>query len=535
MHSFPTTIQPYRPPQSVKDAIIKLTSCDETFAALSSNGEVFTFSASPAPNLDSSTGDGRTAGSVSKPQRVWALRKKFSAVRDVALGSDGAMIVCTESGHVFVRNRNTKSSSKKGFKYDRIPFLQRVTQVCANSTGAFAALRVDHKPKPVVPVGNTLAQDLKAVQPYMQFYHPGVMSGVRSRRTAHGVSVPAPDDEPEDSDIKSDIEGVLNLLELLSVELYTHRAGGGHVKYDGIRLPYDADTMVQLQSGPVFPVHRVILAARSLVLETLFTSRQPLADTRSNLKLKCLPSKPGPGLGVPKLTCLMISGCHPLTVLIVLHYLYSDELLAIWDRRVSTAVHEELASVGVDSAQIKLELEGFARLLNLTVLSQGLEHYVKQEPVSTMAQDMQRLFDAVQSALPKGSPLAHDVVLQLADKEVYTHSVLLRARTSLLAGFFDLEDWTVKRWRPDGTIKVNMAHLSWHVMRFVLGFLCCGLDKDMFDVLGRFIDISLFYWLNSSSFPDFVSSVDDLLQIMFDIAAAAVGHLELSQQVVSYH
>ena len=492
MHSFPTTIQPYRPPQSLKDAIIKLTSCDETFAALSSNGEVFTFSASPAPNSDASTGDGRTAGSVSKPQRVWALRKKFSAVRDVALGSDGAIIVCTESGHVFVRNRNTKSSSNKAFQYDRIPFLQRVTQVCANSTGAFAALRVDHKPKPIVPVGNTLAQDLKMIQPYMQFYRPEVMSGVRSRRNAHDVSLFAPDDEHEDSGIKSDIEGVFDLLDLLSVELYMRRTGGGHVKYDGIRLPHDADTMVHLQSGPVFPVHHVILAARSLVLETLFTDRQPLVDTQSKLSLKCLPSKPGPGLGVPKLTCLMISGCHPLTVLIVLRYLYSDELLAIWDRRVSAAVHEELVNIGVDSTRIKSELQSFARLLNLPVLSQGLEHQVKQEPVLTMAQDMQRLFNVVQSPLPRGSPLAHDVVLQLADKEVYTHSVLLRARTSLLASFFDLEDWTVKRWGPDGTIKVNMAHLSWHAMRFVLGFLCCGLDKDMFEVLGRFLDISLF-------------------------------------------
>ncbi len=422
---------------------------------------------------------------------IWALRKKFSAVKDVALGSDGAMIVCTESGHVYVRNRNAKSASNKAFKYDRIPFLQRVTQVCANSTGAFAALRVDHKPKPIVLVGNTLAEDLKMVQPYMHFYRPEVVSG-RSHRRAHDVAVQAPDDEPEDSAIASDIEGVLDLLELLSVELYMRRAGGGRVKYDGIRLPHDADTMVHLQSGPVFPVHRVILAARSPVLETFFTDHQPLVDTQSILSLKILPSKPGPGLGVPKFTCLMISGCHPLTALIVLRYLYSEELLAIWDRRVSTAVHKELASIGVDSAQIKLELQGFARLLNLTVLSQGLEHQVKQEPVLTMPQNMQHLFNVVQSSLPRGSPLAHDVVLQLADKEVYTHSVLLRARTSLLASFFDLEDWTVKRWGSDGTIKVNMAHLSWRVMRYVLGFLCCGSDIEMFDVLGRFLDISLF-------------------------------------------
>ena len=85
--AFPSEIQPYRPPQAVKDAhISKITSCDDVFAALSSNGEVFTFS---VPNLGSTMesgsvplSEGRVGGGAPfKPQRVWALRKKFSAVK----------------------------------------------------------------------------------------------------------------------------------------------------------------------------------------------------------------------------------------------------------------------------------------------------------------------------------------------------------------------------------------------------------------------------------------------------------------------
>ena len=88
--AFPSEIQPYRPPQAVKDAhISKITSCDDVFAALSSNGEVFTFS---VPNLGSTmenmsgsaplSSEGRVGGAAPfKPQRVWALRKKFSAVK----------------------------------------------------------------------------------------------------------------------------------------------------------------------------------------------------------------------------------------------------------------------------------------------------------------------------------------------------------------------------------------------------------------------------------------------------------------------
>ena len=77
IHAFPTGIEPYRPPHSIKDSqISKITCCDDAFAALSSNGEVFTFSA-PSSTSDTNPGEGRAF----KPQRVWALRKKFSAVK----------------------------------------------------------------------------------------------------------------------------------------------------------------------------------------------------------------------------------------------------------------------------------------------------------------------------------------------------------------------------------------------------------------------------------------------------------------------
>lgn len=115
IHAFPSGIQPYRPPQSFKDShISKITSCDETIAALSSNGEVFTFYAPPnqstSSHMESSSivelQNRNTKSATFKPQRVWALRKKFSSVKDVALGSEGFMIVCTESGHVFLRTRS---------------------------------------------------------------------------------------------------------------------------------------------------------------------------------------------------------------------------------------------------------------------------------------------------------------------------------------------------------------------------------------------------------------------------------------------
>lgn len=77
--AFPSEIQPYRPPQAIKDAdIAKITSCEDTFAALSSNGELFTFTVPNPSEAERASGKDRSG---IKPQRVWALRKQFSAVR----------------------------------------------------------------------------------------------------------------------------------------------------------------------------------------------------------------------------------------------------------------------------------------------------------------------------------------------------------------------------------------------------------------------------------------------------------------------
>lgn len=94
--AFPSEIIAYRPPHAVRNTSIhKVTSCDSTFAALSTNGEVFTFSF-PSPG-ESTNREGINV--LVKPQRVWALRKQFSAVK-VRTGDD-TLLTNTLSHHVF--------------------------------------------------------------------------------------------------------------------------------------------------------------------------------------------------------------------------------------------------------------------------------------------------------------------------------------------------------------------------------------------------------------------------------------------------
>ncbi|KAF5316733.1 hypothetical protein D9619_006824 [Psilocybe cf. subviscida] len=517
LHAFPSGIEPYRPPQSIKDSLIsKVTCCDETFAALSLNGEVFTFAAPKAASEFANSGEGRSFA----PQRVWALRKKFSAVKDVALGADGSIIICTESGHVFVRSRNpTKSSSGKAFKFERVPFLQRVTQVCANSTGAYGALRVDYKPRPIEIEGNNIAQDMKKVQPYMELYKE---ERIASLTNPSGETSFAGDydsmvyeDEQEDTGIQTDIDSVRGLCQVLSVEHRMRKSQRGSVNFTGpgsTRMPYNSDTLLQLHSGETFPAHRVLLAARSSVLHTLFVdSQMSVNDPTTGISIRPLLSKPGPGRGVLKITRLAVTNCNPLALLILMHYIYSDELLAVWDRRVTTAVADELRRLGTTAVTVKRDVQALAKMLDLPVVLAAMETSVRREPTPTMAVDMQKLFDAAQihtnhkekSKAASSSPISPDVILQLADRDVFCHSVVLRARSALFESFFGLDDWSARRWDENGTVRVNMRHLKWHAMRFVLGFMCAGGDVDMFRVL------------------DFVNSTEDLVHFMFEVLSGA--------------
>ncbi|KAF8628076.1 hypothetical protein AX15_004107 [Amanita polypyramis BW_CC] len=570
VQSLPPKIQPYRPPPRKRDAgIAKLTTCDDVFAALSLYGEVFVFTPPDTSSGGDVTGGGKTA--LIKPQRAWVLKKKYRAVKDVALGASGDIIVCTESGHVFVRTRSptkvsasasqtsdksgsiisgslttsnlagpstasaTTQSSKIGsnFKFVYVPHLQRITKVCANNTGAFGALKVDYRHAPIEIVGNGVAEDLKEVMPFVVMYgneewertKKGGRYGLGLKRSEGQEQNAAPrvmpqsmdPDDADMEDVKEDIFQLRCLCELIEQE----KKGRKEYPKDR-RLPFDADIVVLSQSEAVFPAHRVILAARSPVLCSVLAGGKAVKDEKAIVSVRFVTNKgkqvststrPFPSLS----TCgkLMISGCRTLTILIFLTYLYSDELLAIWDPRVKTELQKECAQLKTRPDQIKAELQALAKLLDLPLMSEALNPWVKRVPAPSVAKDLSKLWLDAQggenhagdnvSARKSGphNPLAPDVLLQLADRDVWCHSVLLRTRSDLFASLFGEEEWTVNRWSNEGMLTLNMRHLKWHVMHYVLRFVFCEEEKELFERL------------------DFADSLDDVLEFMFSVMGVA--------------
>ncbi|KIJ65354.1 hypothetical protein HYDPIDRAFT_181161 [Hydnomerulius pinastri MD-312] len=500
-HAFPSDISiVYRPPQAVRGpAITKVASCDDTFAALSSNGEVFTFSA-PAPT----EGEGGAAGSrgqVMKPQRAWALRRQFSSVRDVDIGSDGTLIVCTQSGHVFVRSRNLKGSTTSGgtkaFKFQRVAHIQRAVAVCANSTGAFGALRVEYKPPPIHIAGRLFSADMVAIAPYIQ------NGGMAEQLAITGLdSIIAGDDDVEDSSILDDIAEMAKLMDVLHSQ---HQREKGDETTPLTHVLHGADLTVRVGRDFQIYAHRLVFATRCAPLQPVLKGDAELRDKASKISVTfssasdSSPSSPHPEL-------LHFKGVNPLTLLIFLHYLYSDGILAIWDRRIGSLFEGHFVSLGVLPSQVKTELVALARLLELPQLTLALQSLAKRVPKPSACVDFRRLFDQAQLLAPRRNahtdPLAPDVALHLADKIVYTHSVVLRARCPFFAAFFGDQDWTSKRKDGSGVVDVQMKHREWRVMQFVLQFICFGEEK-LFETL------------------EFLSTVDEVLEFMFLIISAA--------------
>ncbi|PIL24898.1 hypothetical protein GSI_12785 [Ganoderma sinense ZZ0214-1] len=511
-YSFPSELVAYRPPQAANRnsaSIDKITSCEDSFAALSASGELFTFTLPSPPDGGASTSKSRFNV---QPQRVWALRKQFSAVRDVALGVDGSIVVCTESGHVFVRSRNLKAgqgSSAKTFKFQRVPYIQRITKVCANATGAFAALRSDWNPEEVQVVGNRLSQDLAIVLPVSKLIEPE-HHAIGTSLGAFGTSLDplmdleqGSDEEEEDTAVQSDVKQLKSLASVILRFKEARKGTDGANVLDLNNMPYSADLVVHVQSNGIdFPAHRVILAARSTVLNQILSESVTIRDAKSSVAVQGHVTK-GAGQKLAKVTFM---GCHPLTVLILMTYLYSDEPLAVWDHRVSHAIQRQLEQLKAKPVQLKAELQALASLLGLKALSDVLDAPVKRTARPVLAGDLQRLFSGNQSegvGDRNRRPLAPDVVLQLAEREVYCHSIVLRARSPFFAAFFDDKDWTANRWTLEGTVVVNLKHMKWRAVEPVLKFICTGADKEIFD------------------FVEDVRSVDELIDYMFDVMAVA--------------
>jgi len=251
---------------------------------------------------------------------------------------------------------------------------------------------------------------------------------------------------------------------------------------EGIYKAPGADVVIRVQKGTEVPAHRCILGARSSVFASLLSGQTRVAqDPSSNVVIKTPTGRSGKH---PQMAPLSITGCHAISVLILLYYLYSDEVLAVWDPRVTQDVVGRVVVYGkISPHHIRSELRVLAKILELPLFEASLRVVTKLAPEQSIVRDFSCTFAMMQDPARRAVHKP-DVVLELADNRIYCHSAVLRARSEFFAAFFDDEDWARNRWTPQGIVVVDLKHMRWRPMEFVLRFLCAGEDAEMFDSLG---------------------------------------------------
>ena len=430
------------------------------------------------------------------------------------MAAGGSIILCTDSGHVFLRTRNPKAaqSGNKAFKFRRIPYIQRVKSVYGNNMGAFAALRADFVPDPIRITGKLLSEDLADLLPFWD--RRPTWAGLYF--TPEDTAFNGVDQEEEGNSLGIDVpcmRGLCDFLFPVSLEDPNSKIPEGTHKAPG------ANAAIRVQKGPEVPVHSCVLVTRSSVLASLLSGQtQVIRDALSNLTVEVLPTR---SEKYPRMTCLSITGCHAISVLILLYYLYSDEVLAVWDPRVPRDVVDRMRVYGkVHPHEVRSDLQVLARILDLSLFGPSLQVVTKLAPKQSSVRDFSRGFSFMQD-LASHWVYKPDVVLELADETVYCHSAVLRARSEFFAAFFDDDDWTRKRWTPEGTIVLDLKHMNWRSMEFVLRFLCAGDDAEMFDSLGTASD-GLSIEEAYSRLSGYIDSSEELLNLMLEVIVVSV-------------
>ena len=295
------------------------------------------------------------------------------------------------------------------------------------------------------------------------------------------------DDNHGDEDIRGDVAAAFELCRLIK---WLRGRKNGNIPESYYRA-HGADAVLSIGSISV-PVHRTVIAARAATLAGVFSGR-PIK----------FPTEPGyPAITISSITdetlprcCLRVHGLTLLTVLVLLDYLYTDNIVAVWDRRIALAISDRYNSLALDLQRVHHELRVLAtpECLNLPALATAVAVWGKRAPAPTLVIDTTRLFTSSQAYIDTSKPsglrtsLWPDVILLLAGgKRVAAHSVILRARSPFFAGLLDDEEWTAHRRGPNGQdpLEVHLEHLEWKYMSYVFDYLCMGKELDIFNHLG---------------------------------------------------
>ncbi|MCJ1245362.1 hypothetical protein MMC30_002566 [Trapelia coarctata] len=451
--------------------IVKISSGGDTICALARSGDVFTVTVSQniesSLNTTSTTNPAKIRGALSAPQRIWSLRKGHMAVRDVDVGQDGSVIICTDSGSVWKRVKRAKIKDAnaapgsleykpKDYKFSRIGGLTRVTAVRSNTFGAFAAVRKDSDVlRSQVEVGsNTLWTN---IFPLLSFH---ALSREEDSDTEEPVlrywKPRAPADDP----------AIIRHAVLTTKALEEDMEALVRGNQDFESSDYDVKIGTTVSEVRI-PCHEFLLGGRSSVL------RRALRNFRQSYYFS-LPEVFTIEYDNHGNTLILFQGLDFITILNLVLYSYTDSIVDVWHHT------RHAPQLVFRYRQVRTELMKLAAHLEM----RGLESAARL--MTAPSRDLHR--DMELAILDPEYFQTGDVEVELEDSSIKVHSALMCQRCPFFEGLFHGRAggiWLSSRretiQEQQEAIKVDMKHAGIKVFQLVLRHIYADTGEELFD------------------------------------------------------
>lgn len=450
--------------------ISKITSGGDTVCAMSNEGDVFTVGISQkmeaAPGNGSTTNPAKIRGALSAPQRVWTRKKGHMAARDVDVGQDGSIIICTEAGSVWrrvkrakVKDANAPLSTEykpKDYKFSRIPGLTRIVAVRSNTFGAYAAIRADcdvlQTQVDVNP--RSLWRDLYPLLPFKDFALEEENSDTENPRPRFWtLRLPS-------NDTSSILQAVLYTpdLEGAIAKLLEEKDEASSSSWDMHIGSTKSDIHI--------PIHEFMLAGRSQQL------RRALSRFRDEYFF-AIPKVMSIEYDKNGHVLVLFHDVDFLTVFNFVLYVYTDSIADVW-----LQMRQPPAALS-RYRQVRSELMHIAANLGMRSLERS---------VRTQTQPGKSLHDDMDSALKEPNFFANgDVTIQLDGASINAHMPILCQRCPFFQGLFQgraAGRWlSARRQQSRESISVDLKHVRPEVFKLVLRHIYADAGEEMFDHL----------------------------------------------------
>jgi len=457
--------------ENAPNHIVKISSGGDTICALARSGDVFTVTLSQniesSLNTTSTTNPAKIRGALSVPQRIWSLRKSHMAVRDVDVGQDGSVIICTESGSVWKRVKRAKVKDAnaapgtleyrpKDYKFSRIGGLTRITAVRSNTFGAFAAVRKDTNVlKTQVEIcSNTLwtslfpllsfhalsrKEDSDTEEPMLRYWKPKASANDPATICYAVLS---------SKTIEEDIEALFKDNHNIESSDYNITIG---TTVSEVRIPCH-EFLIAGRSSMLRRSLRIFHQSYYFSLPEVFTIEY---DKHGNI-------------------LILFQGLDFITILNFVLYSYTDSIIDAWHHT------RHAPQLAIRYRQVRTEVIKLAAQLEM----RGLEQAARL--MSSPSKDLHR--DMELAIMEPEYFQTGDVEVELDGSSVKVHSALMCQRCPFFEGLFHGRAggiWLSSRretiQEPEEAIKVDMKHVGFPVFQLVLRHIYADTGEELFD------------------------------------------------------